>query len=72
MLGGDHERAWWEGSGTDAGSVEAELIVAMAFFLLSFFVVTLWVLPRLINRSAVRIPSRVPKEWVADFDAEDR
>jgi Na+-transporting methylmalonyl-CoA/oxaloacetate decarboxylase gamma subunit len=43
----------------------------MTFFLLFFFVAALWVLPRLISRSAVKIPSRVPKKWVADYNAED-
>jgi hypothetical protein len=42
----------------------------MAFLLLSFFVASLWVVPRLISRSALKIPSRVPEEWVADYNAE--
>jgi hypothetical protein len=47
-------------------------MLATIFFLLSFFVAALWVFPRFISRSAVKIPSRVPKEWVAEYNAEDR
>jgi hypothetical protein len=32
----------------------------------------LWVVPRLISRSALETPSRVPKEWVAEYDPDNQ
>jgi Na+-transporting methylmalonyl-CoA/oxaloacetate decarboxylase gamma subunit len=46
------------------------VILAMTLLLLSFFVAALWGVPRLISRATVKIPSRVPEEWVADYNSD--
>ncbi|MGD0391115.1 MAG: hypothetical protein ABSC41_00575 [Acidimicrobiales bacterium] len=48
------------------------MLLAMIVLLLSFFVAALWVFPELVSRSAVKVPSRVPEEWVADYNAENQ
>ena len=48
------------------------MAIAMTLVLLSFFGAALWVVPRLISRAAVKIPSRVPEEWVADYNSENQ
>jgi hypothetical protein len=45
------------------------MIVLAAFLLLSFFGAVLRLIPKLLFRSAVRIPSTVPREWVEDYRA---
>jgi hypothetical protein len=44
----------------------------MTLLLVVLFVSCLWVVPRLISRSAVKMPARVPEEWVADYHSEDQ
>lgn len=64
--GGAHEQA--RAGGDDR---EPELIL-MTLFLLSFLFAALWAIPRLVSRSAVRVPSRVPEQWVAEYRSEDQ
>jgi hypothetical protein len=45
--------------------------MAMALLLDSLVIAALGA-PRLTSRSAARMPSLVPKEWVADYNADDQ
>lgn len=64
--GGVHEQ--WRAGGEYR---EPELIL-MTLFLLSFLFAAMWAIPRLLSRSAVRVPSRVPEQWVAEYRSEDQ
>jgi hypothetical protein len=71
ILGEDHERPLREDP-TGGRPGEANVTIAMTLVLLSFFGVALWAVPRLISRSAVKMPTRVPEEWVADYNSENQ
>ena len=45
------------------------MIVLAAFLLLCFFGAVVRLIPMLLLRSAVRIPSTVPRQWVEDYRA---
>jgi hypothetical protein len=44
----------------------------MVFALLSFLSSALWLVPRILFRSSLRVPARVPQEWVDDYRAGDQ
>jgi len=45
------------------------MIVVAALLLLGFFGAVVRLIPKLLFRSAVRVPSTVPRQWVEDYHA---
>ena len=48
------------------------MTVMTILLLLGFFGAVLWLFPKLIVRSVLKVPSRVPQQWVDDYRAGDR
>jgi hypothetical protein len=44
----------------------------MIVLLLSFMATALWLVPRVLFRSELRIPARVPQEWIDDYHSGSR
>jgi hypothetical protein len=46
------------------------MIFVLPFLLLPFMAAILWLAPRVISRAELKVPARVPQEWVDDFRSE--
>ncbi len=72
-LGGNDQSAQWgDAASGDQTKWAAVTLVVAVLLLLASVAAALWVLPRLIFRPAPKPPSRVPQEWVDEFNAEPR
>jgi hypothetical protein len=58
-------------SGLDETKVEIVMIL-VAFVALLLVVAAFWVIPRTLVRMAAKAPSRVPQEWVEEYDTKDQ
>jgi hypothetical protein len=44
----------------------------LLFLLLPFMAAILWLAPKVLSRPELKVPARVPQEWVDDFGSGER